>query len=410
MRRREEEKEQLAWLLDSGGRLPVYETTSSNKWVKSRWARDCSYLGSNLPEFDQLFEIEENVEEEEVRMTETMEQYMSKTRGDYGLGVTRPLINQDTHFELKGKFLKELRDNTFSGSEHEDANEHIEKVLEIVDLFHILKLTQDQIMLRAFPVYLTRARHEENSTIIKEIQASINAAIRNQGASIKTLELQIGQMSKVLQERGFGCLPSSTETNLKDQVKSISTAPVDLSDIRCASVSVMPFSTYINLGLGGLSRTRLTIELADRTIKEPRGIAENVLVRIGKFVFPIDFIILDIPEDDDVPLILRRPFLSTAHTLHTAYRTPKDTINYGVTCKDEATRHNSGTKMKTFEENCYLLLYAIFGNEDTAYQLRLITRIRVIIKYRSGVSPLTYTPYAQLAISQRYAINMTDGN
>ncbi|GJR76193.1 hypothetical protein Tco_0088558 [Tanacetum coccineum] len=90
-------------------------------------------------------------------MTETMEQYMSKTQGDYRSGVTRPMINQDTHFELKEKFLKELRDNTFSGSEHEDANEHIEKVLEIVDLFHIPKITQDQIMLRAFPVSLTGA-------------------------------------------------------------------------------------------------------------------------------------------------------------------------------------------------------------------------------------------------------------
>ncbi|GJS04727.1 hypothetical protein Tco_0321235 [Tanacetum coccineum] len=81
-----------------------------------------------------------------------------------------------------------------------------------------------------------------------------------------------------------------------------------------ASVSVMPFSTYTNLGLGILSHTELNIEVADRTIKQPRGIAENVLVRIGKFIFPIDFIILDIPEDDDVPLILGRPFLSTANS------------------------------------------------------------------------------------------------
>ncbi|GJY37988.1 retrovirus-related pol polyprotein from transposon TNT 1-94, partial [Tanacetum coccineum] len=80
-----------------------------------------------------------------------------------------------------------------------------------------------------------------------------------------------------------------------------------------ASVSVMSFSTYTNLDLGDLAHTRLTVELADRTIKHPRGIAENVLVRIGKFIFPIDFIILDIPEDDDVSLILGRPFLSTAH-------------------------------------------------------------------------------------------------
>ncbi|GJV39257.1 hypothetical protein Tco_1417697 [Tanacetum coccineum] len=80
-----------------------------------------------------------------------------------------------------------------------------------------------------------------------------------------------------------------------------------------ASMSIMPFSTYTNLGLGILSHTRLTIELADRTIKQPRGIAENVLVRIGKFIFPIDFFILDILEDDDVPLILGRTFLSIAH-------------------------------------------------------------------------------------------------
>ncbi|GJU89327.1 hypothetical protein Tco_1301750 [Tanacetum coccineum] len=66
-------------------------------------------------------------------------------------------------------------------------------------------------------------RHEENSNLIKEIRASTDAAIRNEGASIKTLEIQIGKMSKVLQERGFGSLLSSTETNLRDHVKSIST-------------------------------------------------------------------------------------------------------------------------------------------------------------------------------------------
>ncbi|GJR25153.1 hypothetical protein Tco_0973680 [Tanacetum coccineum] len=56
-----------------------------------------------------------------------------------------------------------------------------------------------------------------------EIKMLLDAAIRNQGASIKTLEIQIGQMSKVLQEKGFGSLPSSTEANPRDQVKSIST-------------------------------------------------------------------------------------------------------------------------------------------------------------------------------------------
>ncbi|GJX58947.1 hypothetical protein Tco_0290337 [Tanacetum coccineum] len=79
-----------------------------------------------------------------------MEQYMRKTQADYGLGVARPKIEDKDNFELKGQFLKELRTNTFSGSDHEDANEHIEKVLEIVDLFHIPNITIDQVMLRAF--------------------------------------------------------------------------------------------------------------------------------------------------------------------------------------------------------------------------------------------------------------------
>ncbi|GKD15332.1 hypothetical protein Tco_1199739, partial [Tanacetum coccineum] len=78
-------------------------------------------------------------------------------------------------------------------------------------------------------------------------------------------------------------------------------------------VSVMPLSTYLNLGLGELAHTKLTVKLADRTVKHPKGIAANILVGISKFVFPVDFIILDMPEDVKVPLILGRPFLSTAH-------------------------------------------------------------------------------------------------
>ncbi|GJX18783.1 hypothetical protein Tco_0221460 [Tanacetum coccineum] len=57
----------------------------------------------------------------------------------------------------------------------------------------------------------------------------------------------------------------------------------------------------------------LTVELADKTMKYPKGIAENVLAGIGKFVFPIDFIILDMPKDVKVPFILGRQFLSTTH-------------------------------------------------------------------------------------------------
>ncbi|GJT12855.1 hypothetical protein Tco_0859897 [Tanacetum coccineum] len=348
-----------------------------------------SLIESNSPEFDHNFDIEEQSEEEgRETMTETMEQYMSKTRGDYG------------------------------GSEHEDANVHIEKVLEIVDLFHIPKITQDQIMLRAFPVFLTGAasrwlRNQPSGSIttwevlktkflnkycpptrtVKKMKEINNFQQEPDESLFRAWERFKELLMKSCKKEGLEACPALRRQTL-DQVKSVSTAKADFSKIhriRCgpyavlgiqhksilsetvpfprrlqnfgyddwreaqdvkildaydhtlpqkekdpgsftlpcfihnicfdkalvglgASVSVMPFSTYTNLGLGILSHTRLTIELADRTIKQPRGIAKNALVRIGKFIFPIDFIILDIPEDDDVPLILERPLLSTAHS------------------------------------------------------------------------------------------------
>ncbi|GJV69157.1 reverse transcriptase domain-containing protein [Tanacetum coccineum] len=107
------------------------------------------------PDFNLLSDQEYSEEEEAEAMAETIEQYMSKTRTNYGSRVAMPKIDNKYQFELKGQFIKELRENTFSGSDNEDANEHIEKVLEIVDLFHVPNITVDQLMLRVFPISLT---------------------------------------------------------------------------------------------------------------------------------------------------------------------------------------------------------------------------------------------------------------
>ncbi|GKA10923.1 gag-pol polyprotein [Tanacetum coccineum] len=117
---------------------------------------------------------------------------------------------------------------------------------------------------------------EEGKILEEAYYTQFDAAIRNQGASIKTLEIQIGQMSK----KGETRYP----------------------------------------GLGELAHTKLTVELADRTVKYLKGIAKNVLVGIGKFVFLVDFIILDMPADIKVPLILERPFLSTARAKIDVYK------------------------------------------------------------------------------------------
>nr|GEV43618.1 ribonuclease H-like domain-containing protein [Tanacetum cinerariifolium] len=105
-----------------------------------------------LPDFEE-YDVSTSAGEITETMTETtIEEYMTRTREDYGSGVTRPKFNKDAKFELKGQFIKELRDYTFSGLENKDANEHIERVLEIVDLFATPYVTQDQLMLRVFSI------------------------------------------------------------------------------------------------------------------------------------------------------------------------------------------------------------------------------------------------------------------
>ncbi|GKB79259.1 putative reverse transcriptase domain-containing protein [Tanacetum coccineum] len=302
--------------------------------------------------------------------------------------------------DLKTKFLNKYCPPSRTAKKMEEINNFQQEPDET--LYQAWERFKELLM-KCPQYYLTEMQETaaDAKTVIQEMaeysqkwhnrtSRGINAAIRNQGASIKTLEIQIGQISKVLHEREFGSLPSSTEINPRDQVKSISTTieadsysirrirssqydvstgqnskllynsrqttipfpsrldnhyydeeegnygpkfveaygashindtiPRKEKDPGRASVSVLPLSTYLNLGLGELAHTRLTVELADMTVKYPKGIAKNVLVGIGKFTFPVDFIILDMPEDIKVSLILGRPFLSTARAKIDVYK------------------------------------------------------------------------------------------
>ena len=69
------------------------------------------------------------------------------------------------------------------------------------------------------------------------------------------------------------------------------------------------------MGLGEVKPTTISLQLADRSIKYPRGVIEDILVKVDKFIFPADFIVLDLDEDEEIPLILGRPFLATGRTL-----------------------------------------------------------------------------------------------
>ncbi|GJY99646.1 putative reverse transcriptase domain-containing protein [Tanacetum coccineum] len=80
-----------------------------------------------------------------------------------------------------------------------------------------------------------------------------------------------------------------------------------------ASISIMPFSMYKRLGIGKLELINMIIKMADNTKCTPKGIVENLLIKIDKFIFPVDFVILDMVEDIQMPIILERPLLATAH-------------------------------------------------------------------------------------------------
>ncbi|GJV01985.1 reverse transcriptase domain-containing protein [Tanacetum coccineum] len=82
-----------------------------------------------------------------------------------------------------------------------------------------------------------------------------------------------------------------------------------------ASINLMPLSIWKELSLPALTKTRMILELADRTISTPTGIAEDVFVKVGTFFFPADFVVVDYVADPRVPLILGRPFLRTARAL-----------------------------------------------------------------------------------------------
>ena len=86
-----------------------------------------------------------------------------------------------------------------------------------------------------------------------------------------------------------------------------------------ASVNLLPYSMYKQLGLGELKPTTITLSLADRSIKIPKGTVKDVLIQVDKFYYLVDFVVLDIEPvvvgANYVPIILRRPFLATSNAI-----------------------------------------------------------------------------------------------
>ena len=82
-----------------------------------------------------------------------------------------------------------------------------------------------------------------------------------------------------------------------------------------ASINLMPLSAIKRLSLGELTPTTMTLQMADITLAKPEGILEDELIKVGKFIFPVDFMVIDIEEEKQVPMLLGRPFLATGAAL-----------------------------------------------------------------------------------------------
>ena len=77
----------------------------------------------------------------------------------------------------------------------------------------------------------------------------------------------------------------------------------------------MSYSVAKRLNMGEIEPTTLSLQMTDRSMASPKGIIEDVLIKVGKFIFVVDFMVLDMEKDEKVPLILKRPFLATSRAL-----------------------------------------------------------------------------------------------
>ena len=178
-----------------------------------------------------------------------------------------------------------------------------DKTLEILEVLKQVKINIPLLdMIKQVPVYAKFLN--DLCTVKRMIKLSKKAVLIEQVSAI----IENKAMVKY-KDPGF----STISVQIGDSF--VERALLDLG----ASVNLLPYSIYKQLGLGELKATTIRLSLADRSIKVPRGVVENVLVQVEKFYYPMDFVVLDTEPlktcVNYVPIILGRPFLATTNAL-----------------------------------------------------------------------------------------------
>ncbi|GJR84710.1 reverse transcriptase domain-containing protein [Tanacetum coccineum] len=231
--------------------------------------------------------------------------------------VSAPMPNQKTSIPFPSRRNDERR--------REKANDQIEKFYEIFrDLSFEISFTDALMLMPKFASTL-KALIGNKEKLSEMARTPLN---ENCSAVI------LNKLPKKLGDPGRFLIPC--------EFSRINTCNA-LAESR-ASINLMPYSVWKNLSLPELTPTCMTLELADRSISEPIGIAEDVYVTVGKFQFPADFVVVDFEPDPRVPLILGRCFLKTSRALIDVYegeitlRVGREAITFNL---DQTSRYTA---------------------------------------------------------------------
>ena len=231
-----------------------------------------------------------------------------------------------------GKELEEMKEKNDSNKEEEspEKREALEKKNEGVDRKDI----QGSRPAVPFTQRLQKSRIEEQfarflKTFQKlEISMPFTEVVTQMPLYAKFLKDILSKKRKIVEE-GIVNLTATCSAVIKKELPEKMKDPgsftipciiggVEFQKALCdsgASINLMPLSVAKQLSLGEVIPTTITLQMADRSMVKPERVLEDVLVTVGKFVFPVDFIILDMEEDSQIPLLLGRPFLATGAAL-----------------------------------------------------------------------------------------------
>ena len=133
-----------------------------------------------------------------------------------------------------------------------------------------------------------------------------------------------------------------------------------------SSINLMPLSVVKRVSVGELTPTTIILEMADKTMAQPETVLEDVLIKVGKFIFPMDFVVMNMEEDTQVPLLLGRPFLGTRAALidvkkgELTLRVGKEAVHFNLN-KSLKQSECESTDCKTVETIVPISPNMIFG-------------------------------------------------